>query len=172
MMKPSHAGPGIAGGPGRPGADAERRTRPAPRPPLWIGVLLAMSLVLPSCGRTGRQPVYRVRGQVLDAQGKPAAGALVVFHPADTSDAQAARPLAYVDPQGVFELTTYERGDGAPAGDYVVTVEWREETPTPFGPKKEGPDRLRGRHSDPKTSKLRATVGNQEQNEVPAIRLQ
>jgi hypothetical protein len=135
-------------------------------------LLLAMIVVLPSCGRNDHQPVYRVRGQVFDPEGNPAVGALVVFHPVNSGDAHATRPLGYVDRQGAFELTTYEQGDGAPAGEYVVTIEWRERSPSPFGPQKEGADRLRGRYSDPKTSKLRAVVQRRGQNELPAMRLE
>jgi hypothetical protein len=35
------------------------------------------------------------------------------------------------DEQGRFTLTTFRQGDGAPAGDYVVTVQWFLATPTP-----------------------------------------
>ncbi len=133
--------------------------------------LPAMGLLLSSCSRSGREPVFPVRGQVFDAKNQPAAGAMVVFHPVDSSDSQPIRPLAYVDDQGNFELTTYERGDGAPAGEYVVTIEWRERSPHPFRPDKEGKDRLRGEFSDPKTSRFRFAIEKRADNTLPAIYL-
>lgn len=124
----------------------------------------ALALLACSCG--GREPVYPVRGKVLDAGGRPAVGALVVFHPVA---AGAARAVARADADGNFALTTYAEGDGAPAGEYVVTIEWPAARKSPFEP--EGPDRLQGRLRDSKTSKIRFRVEKNSDNEVPAIRL-
>ena len=136
----------------------------------WLP-LLALALLLPACGPAGRKPVYPVAGQVLDGEDKPAAGALVVFHPVEAGDPNAVKPLAYVDDVGKFALTTYDQGDGAPEGEYVVTIEWRPRNPNPFAPDKEGPDRLRGRYSDPKTSQLRFRVERKPDNAMPPVRL-
>jgi hypothetical protein len=129
--------------------------------------LLGLVLFSFSCA-DGRKPVYPVRGQVLDSKGKPAAGALVVFHPLDTDDVN--KPVAHVDDKGTFTLTTYSEGDGAPAGKYAITLEWPVPRKTPFD--KEGPDRLGGRFGNPKTSPLHFTVEPRQDNEVPVIRLQ
>ena len=121
--------------------------------------LLVAMLALPcaSCGKGGRKPVYPVEGKVLVGKDRqPAAGALVIFHPADSSDEDPNKPRAHVGDDGSFTLTTYTQNDGAPAGEYVVTVAWPEPRKTPFDPV--GPDRLGGRYGDPKTSKLRVTV--------------
>ena len=37
----------------------------------------------------------------------------------------APRPVAYAEGDGSFVPTTYDSADGAPAGRYAVTVEWR-----------------------------------------------
>jgi hypothetical protein len=120
---------------------------------LLIGVL-APCFLLSSCGRSGHKPVYPVRGQVF-VDGQPAAQAFVVLHPEGEVNPQADRPYGHVGADGSFTLTTYDPGDGAPAGEYVVTVVW-------LAPAKseDPPDRLAGRYRDPKTSKLRATVRN------------
>lgn len=60
---------------------------------------------------------------------------------------------------GTFSLTSYEPGDGAPIGDYIVTVVWREEIPEgksldTFNPK----DRLNGRYASPDKSTLNISV--------------
>ena len=137
----------------------------------WLPGLFAASVLLASCSRSDRTPVYPVCGQVFDLKQKPAVGALVVFHPVAAGDGQPLKPLGYVDEEGGYQLTTYERGDGAPSGEYLVTIEWRETGPNPFGPNKEGKDRLRGRYSDPETSDLRFTVAEERENVVPAIYL-
>jgi hypothetical protein len=67
------------------------------------------------------QPVNPVRGRVT-FQGQPLADALVTFH---EQNAKADRPLridAYTEADGTFALTTYQRHDGAPEGEYRVTI--------------------------------------------------
>jgi hypothetical protein len=73
-------------------------------------------------GRPERLAVYPVTGSLL-VGGQPAAGATIVLHPQDPS--LSARPRATVEPDGSIIVTTYEPGDGAPAGEYKATVEWR-----------------------------------------------
>jgi hypothetical protein len=71
-------------------------------------------------------------------------------------------PYARVEDDGSFELNTYSKHDGAPAGDYVVTVVWKKAvTPTS---RERGPDLLKGRFADPRKSQLRVqiTPGNNE----------
>src|SRR5206468_35759 len=81
------------------------------------------------CG-PGRRPVYPVSGKVL-VQGRPAAGAQLTFHPVGENGPNAIRPVAHVDDQGNFRLTSYKEGDGAPAGEYRVTVQWFRAVPDP-----------------------------------------
>jgi hypothetical protein len=118
------------------------------------------------------QRFHPVRGQVW-CDDQPAAGALVVFHPANDPDPQAIRPSAYVLADGSFTLQSFDRQgrasrDGAPAGEYRVTVSW-------FPPNAGRytnviPDKLQGRYSNPKTSGLRADV-KEGDNEIPPFRL-
>src|SRR5262245_47814108 len=121
-----------------------------------VVALACTALLFSACGKGGRKPVYPVHGQVFDAAGKPAAGALVIFYPADTMD--AAKPVGHVDAKGGFTLTTYVQGDGAPEGEYVATVEWRPVRTNPFDANRDGADRLQGRFSDPKTSRFRFKI--------------
>lgn len=74
-------------------------------------------------------------------------------------------PAGSTDESGTFQLTTYEAGDGAPAGEYGVSLLW-EATSWP-GMNAEGgmdpvitvrPDRLLNRFSSPEKSGLKATV--------------
>jgi len=84
-------------------------------------------------------------------EGNPAAGAVVILHSASES---AERPRAKANAKGEFTLTTFANGDGVPAGDYTVTVEWKKADDHP----EQGVDLLPAVYADPKTSKLRATI--------------
>ena len=124
-----------------------------------------------SCSRpdaTGRKPVFPVQGKVL-VQGRPAENALVVFHPEGTSYAEVIRPNGRVQADGAFAMGTYETGDGAPAGEYLVTITWPEPVKGAQDPDL-APDRLHGRYANPGTSKLRAKVG-QEKNVLQAFEI-
>ena len=131
-------------------------------------------LCVPSCG-SDRPTCYPVRGEIFVGQGKdrtPANGAVVIFHPTAPASAEAPRPTAHVGEDGKFALTTYVKGDGAPAGEYAITIEWRlPRPPPPHQPKQTG-DRLQGRYADPRTSTIRYSVEKNKDNNVPAIELQ
>jgi hypothetical protein len=120
--------------------------------------LAAAVVGLAGCGGPDRVPVHPVAGTLL-VGGRPAANAHVVFHPTD--GAVAVRPVAVTGPDGVYRLTTFAAGDGAPAGGYVVTVFWPADT-MPADPcdcpDPSAHDRLRGAYLDPARSPLRAAV--------------
>jgi hypothetical protein len=106
----------------------------------------------------GRRPVHPVEGKV-SWQNQPPVGALVVFHPLDGSapgDWPTGYPHGTVRSDGVFALSTYGHEDGAPAGEYAVTVQWH--TSTSMEEEDSGGDRWQGRFSDPKTSGHRRRV--------------
>jgi hypothetical protein len=108
------------------------------------------------CG--SKKSVYPVQGKIVDAEGKPVSGATVIFCPAENVYDNANKPAGLSDQHGNFTLTTYAQNDGAPAGEYVVAVEWRTGPKNPDKPRQAPPDRLGGKFSDPKKSPLRATI--------------
>jgi len=117
-----------------------------------------------SCGNNvDRKPVYPVQGQVF-VDGKSAVGAYVLFHPANDSDAQPMRPHGQVKPGGTFILSTYAANDGAPVGEYVVTLDWRKVVPG-HGPK--GPSLIAPEFSQPQESPLRATIRAESNSLAP-----
>jgi len=127
-----------------------------------------LPLLLAGCSGV-KEPLYPVHGKVLDARDKPATGALVIFHPVDRDEIRVPKPVGRVAEDGEFRLTTYTEEDGAPSGEYAVTILWPGEKKTPFGPP--GPDQLKGTYADPKSPKFRFTVGPTVDNEVPTIKL-
>ncbi len=140
----------------------------------WPAKLLPLLLIAaagPSCSpaaKVDRKPVFPVRGQLF-VKDKPAAGAFVLLVPVnEPAEPKDPRPRAEVAADGSFALSTYGDNDGAPAGEYVVTVTW------PGGVRPDGTeepeDKLFGRYSDRTKSKLRATV-KEGPNELPPYRL-
>lgn len=113
-----------------------------------------------SCASDSRKPLYPVRGKVFFQKARPAAEALVVFHPLNDPDPRKNWPEGFprgtVAGDGSFALSTYQTGDGAPAGEYAVTIVWSPKNPDDR--ERETPDRLEGRYSDPQQSKWRVTV--------------
>ena len=142
--------------------------------PAWIVLIASVAGLAPGCfWRTDRLPVNRVGGSVLVA-GKPAVGAKLFFHPVDAGfNPRALRPFAEVAEDGTFELSTYLADDGAPEGDYIVTVYWpapRKPTKGKFEDESLPPDRLKNVYSSPRTSNLRAHI-NRGDNVLPAFEL-
>ncbi len=130
-------------------------------------IAVAALLVVVLCCGCGpkRKPVYPVRGKVFLA-GQPTEGALVIFHPVDDPDVPPLRPSGTVAADGSFTLSSYVLKDGAPVGEYRVTILWVPELST----NPNAPDKLQGRYADPKTSGLRAQV-KAEPNELPPFEL-
>jgi hypothetical protein len=109
-----------------------------------------------------RKPVHPVRGKVY-FEGTPTPKALVTFFLVTGEQKRLVRAAdGIVEPDGSFTLSTYTANDGAPAGEYAVTIFWGEGGDEE-GPS--GPNRLPERYSKPDTSGLRFRVQPGE-NEV------
>ena len=117
---------------------------------------MTLAVCCSACGNT-RKPVYPVQGKVV-YNGKAVPQALVVFHPVGGTTKDAARPSAHTDNEGQFTLTTYVSNDGAPLGEYVVTVHWTPLVKTREGDLTPGPDKLPAVYGKPDTTKLRIWV--------------
>jgi len=119
---------------------------------------------------------YPVSGQLFVAN-QPAPGARIYFQPVDGGKPEGwtgGYPRATVEADGSFQVTTYEAQDGAPEGEYVLLVEWRESS---LGAEGDEPaeasrpaDRLGNRYMDAASSSLRATVKT-EPTTLPRIDL-
>src|SRR5262245_46630814 len=139
--------------------------RPLRRALGLLVVVLALSCC--ACG-DGRPPVYPVTGQVFVGQ-RPGARATVTFHPVNDTP-ERYRPTGQVDERGNFKLTTFTEGDGAPAGEYRVTVSWYLATRTSPTEDPVPVNRLPEKYGRPESSGLRATVGPGD-NAVEPFRL-
>lgn len=121
----------------------------------------------------GRMQVYRTSGKV-QIDGQPAVGVKVVLYGA-TPELQGpgtVAPYGVSDSDGEFELTSYDAGDGAPAGEFTVTAYWPE--PIPEGADEEfyqPKDRLGGKYTDPIKSSLKVTI-EEHSNELPTFDLE
>lgn len=129
--------------------------------------LFALILPMIAIGCSEPEPaVYEAHG-TLTVNGVPVSNASLAFHRAD-GDSAAACPVGITDDDGAFALTTFRANDGAPPGEYVVTLLWHDASkpvdececidPTQH-------DLLRGCYADAKTSELRATI-RREANEL------
>ncbi|HBJ35844.1 MAG TPA: hypothetical protein DDZ51_14070 [Planctomycetaceae bacterium] len=115
---------------------------------------IALCILTLGCQKSEeRVATFPVSGKVLKG-GAPINYATIVFHPVNASDTATEKPRGITNPDGTFQLTTYDGNDGAPAGSYQVTIQqWLTEKP------EEGPkNRLKEKYSDPKTSPLTATI--------------
>lgn len=136
----------------------KRRRQPA--------IILLLAAACGGCGQAPRETaaVFPVEGR-FTVNGKPAGGALVSFIPL-TAPAEGRRAIpsqARADANGVFQLTTFHTADGAPEGDYKVTLYWPAPSPAATTSANDddavlGPDLLRGRFASADKSNLRARV--------------
>src|SRR5437868_3533656 len=87
---------------------------------LAAGALVALTS---GCGGNKGPQLYPVKGSVR-INGEPARDVNVVFTPValPADGATPLSPSAVTGEDGSFRLMSFKPGDGAPAGDYQVTV--------------------------------------------------
>lgn len=125
-------------------------------------------MLLAGCGGQPGPVCHPVRGQVR-WNGQPLAEALVIFHPPLGGPA-VSKPFAHTDSLGNFSLTTLQSGDGAPAGEYAITVELRELRLVGEEAVRDGGNLLPARYASPEESSLRHVVVEGE-NIVPPLEI-
>lgn len=103
-----------------------------------------------------RRPPQPVKGTVY-FEGAPTPDAQVAFHLVNPDKKAPTRTGdAFVDADGSFVLSSYNANDGAPTGEYLVTVVWRQPWLDAQG--RPGPNILPERYSKPDTTDLRVRV--------------
>src|SRR5262245_47289206 len=135
-----------------------------------LASLVALSCLVPAgCGgrqRADRVPVFKTAGKI-SFRNQPVDGAFLVLHPKAAPMADVPRPTAHVKADGSFEATTFDTADGAPAGEYVVTIEWHKLVKV-GGEWTPGPNLLPPKYGNPATSDLVVKIA-EGKNELPAI---
>lgn len=121
---------------------------------------IALLLISCGCGKTrnkdGQLPVFPVQGSIT-FQGEPLAFANITLIPVDESAARKQRASAGVsDEDGNFSLSTYDVNDGAPEGQYYITVSCENREAKKISG--EYPELLPVRYQSPSASRLTASV--------------
>lgn len=91
-------------------------------------------------------------------QGKPTRGVRVKFHPQFDIGDVPFTPYGETGADGKFLLNTGASGNGAPKGDYIVTMEMPYIDADPKDGLEAELDYLRGAYSDPAKSNLKVTI--------------
>jgi hypothetical protein len=120
-----------------------------------VVVLTLMSAI--ACGDARSFPkTYPITGRIL-VNGQPAQDCQIFLHrTSDENTSLPSTPQAVTNQKGEFHITSFHTNDGAPEGEYVVTIEWRERS----GLMKkdfDGPDQLGGTYA--KTEKTKGLKG-------------
>ena len=97
---------------------------------LTLTLLTGLAVSLTGCGDGVPNGFARETLPVsigLTYKGQPAPDAVVVFHPVTRPDDDKpfVTPRGIAKPDGTLEVTTYERGDGVPPGEYRLAFSWQ-----------------------------------------------
>lgn len=134
---------------------------------LLLCLSLCASAACAGCGDDWQADTYPARGR-LTINGQPATGAVVTLHPlGEPVDVRRSNPWAVVQPDGAFALSTYQQGDGAPEGEYSVTVKWPADVTNIAAAMS---DRLGGAYAAPQQSPWKVSVSPGE-NELPPLEI-
>ncbi len=125
------------------------------RGPLQLLVLSGVLILCEGCNNKNswQADVYPTTGTVT-INGQVPEHAIVMLHYQGENhfDKRLSICWGMVDSQGQFDITTYELKDGAPVGEYALTLMW------PSDRQKKSDDRLRGLYSNPESPVTMVTV--------------
>jgi hypothetical protein len=154
---------------------------------LAVLITLSAALFVAGCGKGNQlgyvqhdEELHSTDGTVL-VDGKPARNATIILHRSGSATVTGIvpddpskilpNPQGDCDENGYFQLYTYMPYDGAPAGDYLVTISWSD----PEGRNRDGenyPELLPRNYQSPQKSELKATILLGENHlEIPEIKL-
>jgi len=162
----SHFFPGFHGRRGSFGPDGV-----SPVGGMWrrmAGCLLVGGLVLVAgCAKSGEK-LYPVKGKI-SVDGKPADGAILLFHPQGGGQVSTAT----ADANGNYACV-HNTAPGIPTGKYTITVSWpdpaKRNAPVSMGATPDIPDLLRSRYAVRDRSDMSVEV-SASTTELPTIEL-
>jgi hypothetical protein len=132
-----------------------------------VSVLLSLLIFsgLAGCGNDLDQnkglnvkATMRVTGKVLVDGAAPETPVVVKAYPVAGAAQDQAPSSGGTGADGVFELSTYNKGDGLPAGDYKLTFVWTEMRLGGAALSGAPSDKLGGQYADSKTTPFTVTV--------------
>jgi hypothetical protein len=140
---------------GRKGVIRARRTA--------LVLVAALSLAAAGCGSAqdpNQLPVFPSSGKIT-FKGAVPDGAYLALHSktkAKAPNGQEVIPTAQVRSDGTFDFSSYAAKDGAPAGEYKVTVEWHKTVKSAGGEPTLGPNLLPPQYSKVDSSPLTIAI--------------
>lgn len=135
-------------------------------------VILTSFAFLAGCG--GDEPFRKttspVKGRITVDGKEPGSGIQIACHAAAGFDSvNPSVTSGESNPDGTFVLSTYQSGDGIPAGEYVLLFTWQEFNL--MSRTYSGKDKLNNRYSKPEDSPFTITVKEGEENDMGVIEL-
>ncbi|MCE9548370.1 MAG: hypothetical protein K8T25_23090 [Planctomycetia bacterium] len=133
-----------------------------PRGARLLAMLAIVNVGLSGCSKVDdqrKQVTLPTTVQVLQ-KGTPVADCQVILHPIDP-DKVTLRPVlpnGKTGPDGTATLTSYMANDGAPPGEYVVTLICKPAAGEKDGETEYAADKFEGRYADVKKSTIHSTV--------------
>ena len=135
---------------------------------LAIGFLTAGFV---GCGpkHPNEKQVFKVQG-IVTVDGAPVPEIQVALHPVTpANDDRPTFPQGFTDAEGKIRISTYAEGDGAPGGEYKVTFILQEYNI--LGRNFSGPDKLKKKYADPKTTPFSLTLAEGKPNDLGKVEL-
>jgi hypothetical protein len=115
------------------------------------------------------KPVFKVQG-IVTVDGQPVPEIQVALHPVNpVNDNKPTFPQGFTDAEGKIRISTYAEGDGAPEGEYKVTFILQDYNI--MGRTFSGPDKLKKKYADPKTTPFTLTLAPGKPNDLGKVEL-
>lgn len=127
----------------------------------------AIVLAVSGCGQTGPR-LNPVKGTIL-VNKKPAPEALVFMHRTGRTSPEEQVPFGRAGQDGTFRIMNGTSGEGAPEGEYRITVYWPDMS-KPEDRTGGRPDALNGAYENPANSTISFVV-KPGQNTLPTLDL-
>ncbi|MCZ2343298.1 MAG: hypothetical protein LC104_16115 [Bacteroidales bacterium] len=132
-------------------------------------MLTVAAFLLCGCGEEPRPLCQPVSG-VIQVNGKPTKDLLISYHPQTATPRNAIAATGRSDEEGRYTLSSFLPNDGAPPGEYTITVVW----PTSFqqigGQDFPVGDRLGGVYANKANATWKATIREGE-SQLPLIEI-